>query len=258
MKKTLKAYFHKITTHKDEIYNFLDGFDMKKKPASEQIGDFYYYISDVQKEEVEVKTGVKTNMLLFTLSKSDTNEQIKIDNVKTQKRRTVDKDENEGLGKDAYFCLIGDILVQRKSRSVATIGNLTDYLLAKLALAAKEIDIELVLEKDVYEKFGKVNIFKDFRFKIAAPKNLNLFADNSDDELAKLKLANDFNADTLSFEVKSKSLNKSKIQEIINIFQKNLTSAEFKSLSAIGENEFLDFVKYKLFYSDEIEIDKII
>jgi len=35
MKKTLKAYFHKITTHKDEIYNFLDGFDMKKKPASE-------------------------------------------------------------------------------------------------------------------------------------------------------------------------------------------------------------------------------
>ncbi|WP_332400624.1 hypothetical protein [Pseudolactococcus laudensis] len=120
----------------------------------------------------------------------------------------------------------------------------------------KQIEFDLILEKDVLEKFDRATVFKEFKFRIATPSQLGLFADMKGDELAKLNLANDFNADSLTFEVKSKQLNKSKIQEIIDIFHNNSTTAEFKSLSAIGENEFLDFVKYKLFYSEEIEMKK--
>ncbi|CCK20743.1 hypothetical protein [Pseudolactococcus laudensis] len=256
MKKNLKAYFHRVVLKNDEIYSFLNNFDLNKKPQSEKINDFYFYISDVEKEEIFLKAGLKTNLIYFTLSKSDTTEQIKIDNVETQERREVEKNDNEGLGKDAHFCLVGNILIQRKTRSVATIYDLQQYFASKLAVDKKQIEFDLILEKDVLEKFDRATVFKEFKFRIATPSQLGLFADMKGDELAKLNLANDFNADSLTFEVKSKQLNKSKIQEIIDIFHNNSTTAEFKSLSAIGENEFLDFVKYKLFYSEEIEMKK--
>ncbi|WP_332400625.1 hypothetical protein [Pseudolactococcus laudensis] len=111
MKKNLKAYFHRVVLKNDEIYSFLNNFDLNKKPQSEKINDFYFYISDVEKEEIFLKAGLKTNLIYFTLSKSDTTEQIKIDNVETQERREVEKNDNEGLGKDAHFCLVGNILI---------------------------------------------------------------------------------------------------------------------------------------------------
>lgn len=256
MKKNLRAYFHRVVLKKDEIHSFLNSFDTNNKPQSEKIDDFYFYISDLKKEEIELKGGVKTDLIYFTLSKSDTSEQIRIDNVETQERREVEKTENEGLGKDAHFCLVGNVLIQRKTRGVATIHDLQQYFAIKLEVGEKQIDFDLILEKDVLDKFDKVTIFEEFKFRIASPGQLSLFADAEGDELAKLDLANKFDAESLTLEVKGNSLNKSKIQEILNIFHKNSTSAEFKSLSAIGENEFLDFIKYKLFYSEELELKK--
>lgn len=256
MRKNLKALFHRVVLKNSEIYNFLNNFDLNSKPQSEKINDFYFYISNVEKEEYFLRNKVKINLIYFTLSKSDTREQIRIDNVETQERRDVEKSDNEGLGKDAHFCLAGNILIQRKTRSVATIDDLKQYFASKLAVDKEKIDFDLILDKDVISKFDSTTIFKEFKFKIASPKQFGLFADDKSDELAKLNIATDFNADSLTFEVKSNKLNKSKIKEIVDIFNNKSTNAEFKSLSAIGENEFLDFVKYKLFYQDIIALKK--
>ncbi|GAB2021976.1 hypothetical protein RyT2_10500 [Pseudolactococcus yaeyamensis] len=252
-KVNLKSVYHQFMTKSDDIYNFLNEFDDTNKPQSELIDSVYFYISMIRKETS--KTDGKSK-IYFTLSKSNTKEQIKIDNVETQKRREIEKGENEGLGTDAHFLLINNILIQRKTRGVATIDNLISYLANKIDVKKKDINIDLILEKDVLSKFNDVAIFEKFQFKIAVPQQIGIFANDVDDELAKKKLADKFNAESLNFEVRGKQLNKGTIKQFINIFQNHTSSAVFKSLSVTGEGEFLDFVKGKLFWEEIIELGK--
>lgn len=250
MKIDLKCRYHKITANED-VLNKINTF--LSNPASnnktEDLDEHQFYILD----DFEIQK----DFTCFTLAKVDTTDKLKLDDIITQQRRPVDKNDNEGLATDAQFLYRSDInvLIQKTGRSIATIGNLHEFIAQKIDIPTNEIEFDLIIERDLMQKFSEIDIFEKLIFKIAKPEQRSIFYDPNNSIHANVKLTEELDADNLKIEITGKKLKKSKAKEIIGLLKKGHTDAdiELKSLSLYGGRDVLDFIKGKLEYSDTIE-----
>ena len=77
-----------------------------------------------------VKKWKTDTYLLFTIAKVDLNQDIQIDDIQTQNRDIVEKEDTEGIANDAQFLydFNNSILVQKRGKSQTTIEELRKFI----------------------------------------------------------------------------------------------------------------------------------
>jgi len=252
-KRMLSCYYYKLTSSSKNIKNikkvneFLRNYN--KNNVTESIDEHKYYITPYN-----IK---KDDYICFSVAKVNTSEVVELDNTITQERKAIEKDEDEGLAKDAHFLYNykSNIIVQRKGSGVATMKDLQEFLALKIECEPFELQLNLILEEDAMKKINKIEIFESIEFSVAVPKQLSIF-NKSDDDIGKsISLAESLGADNLKFNITGKKLFKNRLLEAIESLrlQNSNSTIDLKKLSLYGENELIDLVKRKLGYYEEVE-----
>jgi len=247
-KKELSCNYHKFTS-RFEIIKKVEKFfnNLNKNRDTESIKNYKFYIFD--------DYVTNNDYICFTLAKVDTEETPQLDNVETQQRRPIEKDDDEGLAKDAQFLYHykTNIIIQRKGKGIATIKELQEFLALKIKSALSDINIDLILQKDTMQRIDEIEIFEKFTFRVAVPQQISLLplvAPEESDIKKVIDFAKSISATDMRFEFQSKKLSKNRILEAWTALkkQKEYDNIEIKSLSIEGEGEILDLVKGKLGY----------
>ncbi|MFA9493374.1 hypothetical protein [Streptococcus sp. E17BB] len=256
IKRELKCYFYQLVATDDivsRINNYMKNLSPENHINSETIDKYsYYIINDYE---------ARDNYVLFTIAKVNTDEDIKIDDIKSQKRDIVHKEETQGLATDAQFLydFKNGILIQRRGQGLTNIDELRRFIACKLNIGFTYLNFALIKDKKGIEKLNEMNQVHDLIFKVALPKNLSLFADDVKDIEAGIELAKKLEADSIEMRVRGMKLDKGGIKNLFGILKsyKDNEAMGLDKLSIYGDNEIIDLVTHKLNYYKVLIVEEL-
>lgn len=221
--------------------------------STESIGNLSYYLrSDIRKTDT---------YLLFTIAKVDLNQDIQIDDIQTQNRDIVEKEDTEGIANDAQFLydFNNSILVQKRGKSQTTIEELRKFIALKVGIDYREFEFNIIKDKNAIENLNNMRHIHDVVFSIAIPENLSLFSEQVKDINSGVEFAKEMSAQSMEMRIKGASLNKNRIKRAIDELcsYKDNQNMKIRTMSVYGDSEIIDLVTHKLNYYEKYYLDEV-
>ena len=238
IEREFKCLFYKVVSKENavsKINAFFAEINPTKPLSTESIGNLSYYLrSDIRKTDT---------YLLFTIAKVDLNQDIQIDDIQTQNRDIVEKEDTEGIANDAQFLydFNNSILVQKRGKS------------------HREFEFNIIKDKNAIENLNNMRHIHDVVFSIAIPENLSLFSEQVKDINSGVEFAKEMSAQSMEMRIKGASLNKNRIKRAVDELcsYKNNQNMKIRTMSVYGDSEIIDLVTHKLNYYEKYYLDEV-
>lgn len=256
VEREFKCLFYKVVS-KENAVSKINAFFAEINPmtplSTESIGNLSYYLrSDIRKTDT---------YLLFTIAKVDLNQDIQIDDIQTQNRDIVEKEDTEGIANDAQFLydFNNSILVQKRGKSQTTIEELRKFIALKVGIDYREFEFNIIKDKNAIEKLNNMRHIHDVVFSIAIPENLSLFSEQVKDINSGVEFAKEMSAQSMEMRIKGASLNKNRIKRAIDELcsYKDNQNMKIRTMSVYGDSEIIDLVTHKLNYYEKYYLDEV-
>lgn len=256
VEREFKCLFYKVVS-KENAVSKINAFFAEINPtiplSTESIGNLSYYLrSDIRKTDT---------YLLFTIAKVDLNQDIQIDDIQTQNRDIVEKEDTEGIANDAQFLydFNNSILVQRRGKSQTTIEELRKFIALKVGIDYREFEFNIIKDKNAIENLNNMRHIHDVVFSIAIPENLSLFSEQVKDINSGVEFAKEMSAQSMEMRIKGASLNKNRIKRAIDELcsYKDNQNMKIRTMSVYGDSEIIDLVTHKLNYYEKYYLDEV-
>ena len=255
VEREFKCLFYKVVS-KENAVSKINAFFAEINPmtplSTESIGNLSYYLrSDIRKTDT---------YLLFTIAKVDLNQDIQIDDIQTQNRDIVEKEDTEGIANDAQFLydFNNSILVQKRGKSQTTIEELRKFIALKVGIDYREFEFNIIKDKNAIENLNNMRHIHDVVFSIAIPENLSLFSEQVKD-INSGEFAKEMSAQSMEMRIKGASLNKNRIKRAIDELcsYKDNQNMKIRTMSVYGDSEIIDLVTHKLNYYEKYYLDEV-
>ena len=256
VEREFKCLFYKVVS-KTNAVSKINAFFAEINPttplSTESIGNLSYYLrSDIRKTDT---------YLLFTIAKVDLNQDIQIDDIQTQNRDIVEKEDTEGIANDAQFLydFNNSILVQKRGKSQTTIEELRKFIALKVGIDYREFEFNIIKDKNSIENLNNMRHIHDVVFSIAIPENLSLFSEQVKDINSGVEFAKEMSAQSMEMRIKGASLNKNRIKRAIDELcsYKDNQNMKIRTMSVYGDSEIIDLVTHKLNYYEKYYLDEV-
>ena len=256
IEREFKCLFYKVVS-KENAVSKINAFFAEINPmtplSTESIGNLSYYLrSDIRKTDT---------YLLFTIAKVDLNQDIQIDDIQTQNRDIVEKEDTEGIANDAQFLydFNNSILVQKRGKSQTTIEELRKFIALKVGIDYREFEFNIIKDKNAIENLNNMRHIHDVVFSIAIPENLSLFSEQVKDINSGVEFAKEMSAQSMEMRIKGASLNKNRIKRAIDELcsYKDNQNMKIRTMSVYGDSEIIDLVTHKLNYYEKYYLDEV-
>lgn len=256
VEREFKCLFYKVVS-KENAVSKINAFFAEINPmtplSTESIGNLSYYLrSDIRKTDT---------YLLFTIAKVDLNQDIQIDDIQTQNRDIVEKEDTEGIANDAQFLydFNNSILVQKRGKSQTTIEELRKFIVLKVGIDYREFEFNIIKDKNAIENLNNMRHIHDVVFSIAIPENLSLFSEQVKDINSGVEFAKEMSAQSMEMRIKGASLNKNRIKRAIDELcsYKDNQNMKIRTMSVYGDSEIIDLVTHKLNYYEKYYLDEV-
>ncbi|EFX94108.1 hypothetical protein SGODD07_00943 [Streptococcus gordonii] len=256
VEREFKCLFYKVVS-KENAVSKINAFFAEINPmtplSTESIGNLSYYLrSDIRKTDT---------YLLFTIAKVDLNQDIQIDDIQTQNRDIVEKEDTEGIANDAQFLydFNNSILVQKRGKSQTTIEELRKFIALKVGIDYREFEFNIIKDKNAIENLNNMRHIHDVVFSIAIPENLSLFSEQVKDINSGVEFAKEMSAQSMEMRIKGASLNKNRIKRAIDELcsYKDNQNMKIRTMSVYGDSEIIDLVTHKLNYYEKYYLDEV-
>ena len=256
VEREFKCLFYKVVS-KENAVSKINAFFAEINPmtplSTESIGNLSYYLrSDIRKTDT---------YLLFTIAKVDLNQDIQIDDIQTQNRDIVEKEDTEGIANDAQFLydFNNSILVQKRGKSQTTIEELRKFIALKVGIDYREFEFNIIKDKNAIENLNNMRHIHDVVFSIAIPENLSLFSEQVKDINSGVEFAKEMSAQSMETRIKGASLNKNRIKRAIDELcsYKDNQNMKIRTMSVYGDSEIIDLVTHKLNYYEKYYLDEV-
>lgn len=256
VEREFKCLFYKVVS-KENAVSKINVFFAEINPmtplSTESIGNLSYYLrSDIRKTDT---------YLLFTIAKVDLNQDIQIDDIQTQNRDIVEKEDTEGIANDAQFLydFNNSILVQKRGKSQTTIEELRKFIALKVGIDYREFEFNIIKDKNAIENLNNMRHIHDVVFSIAIPENLSLFSEQVKDINSGVEFAKEMSAQSMEMRIKGASLNKNRIKRAIDELcsYKDNQNMKIRTMSVYGDSEIIDLVTHKLNYYEKYYLDEV-
>ena len=256
IEREFKCLFYKVVS-KENAVSKINAFFAEINPttplSTESIGNLSYYLrSDIRKTDT---------YLLFTITKVDLNQDIQIDDIQTQNRDIVEKEDTEGIANDAQFLydFNNSILVQKRGKSQTTIEELRKFIALKVGIDYREFEFNIIKDKNAIENLNNMRHIHDVVFSIAIPENLSLFSEQVKDINSGVEFAKEMSAQSMEMRIKGVSLNKNRIKRAIDELcsYKDNQNMKIRTMSVYGDSEIIDLVTHKLNYYEKYYLDEV-
>ena len=256
VEREFKFLFYKVVS-KENAVSKINAFFAEINPmtplSTESIGNLSYYLrSDIRKTDT---------YLLFTIAKVDLNQDIQIDDIQTQNRDIVEKEDTEGIANDAQFLydFNNSILVQKRGKSQTTIEELRKFIALKVGIDYREFEFNIIKDKNAIENLNNMRHIHDVVFSIAIPENLSLFSEQVKDINSGVEFAKEMSAQSMEMRIKGASLNKNRIKRAIDELcsYKDNQNMKIRTMSVYGDSEIIDLVTHKLNYYEKYYLDEV-
>ncbi len=256
VEREFKCLFYKVVS-KENAVSKINAFFAEINPmtplSTESIGNLSYYLrSDIRKTDT---------YLLFTIAKVDLNQDIQIDDIQTQNRDIVEKEDTEGIANDAQFLydFNNSILVQKRGKSQTTIEELRKFIALKVGIDYREFEFNIIKDKNAIENLNNMRHIHDVVFSIAIPENLSLFSEQVKDINSGVEFAKEMSAQSMEMRIKGASLNKNRIKRTIDELcsYKDNQNMKIRTMSVYGDSEIIDLVTHKLNYYEKYYLDEV-
>lgn len=256
IEREFKCLFYKVVS-KENVVSKINAFFAEINPtkplSTESIGNLSYYLrSDIRKTDT---------YLLFTIAKVDLNQDIQIDDIQTQNRDIVEKEDTEGIANDAQFLydFNNSILVQKRGKSQTTIEELRKFIALKVGIDYREFEFNIIKDKNAIENLNNMRHIHDVVFSIAIPENLSLFSEQVKDINSGVEFAKEMSAQSMEMRIKGASLNKNRIKRAVDELcsYKNNQNMKIRTMSVYGDSEIIDLVTHKLNYYEKYYLDEV-
>ena len=256
VEREFKCLFYKVVS-KENAVSKINAFFAEINPttplSTESIGNLSYYLrSDIRKTDT---------YLLFTITKVDLNQDIQIDDIQTQNRDIVEKEDTEGIANDAQFLydFNNSILVQKRGKSQTTIEELRKFIALKVGIDYREFEFNIIKDKNAIENLNNMRHIHDVVFSIAIPDNLSLFSEQVKDINSGVEFAKEMSAQSMEMRIKGVSLNKNRIKRAIDELcsYKDNQNMKIRTMSVYGDSEIIDLVTHKLNYYEKYYLDEV-
>lgn len=256
IEREFKCLFYKVVSKENavsKINAFFAEINPTKPLSTESIGNLSYYLrSDIRKTDT---------YLLFTIAKVDLNQDIQIDDIQTQNRDIVEKEDTEGIANDAQFLydFNNSILVQKRGKSQTTIEELRKFIALKVGIDYREFEFNIIKDKNAIENLNNMRHIHDVVFSIAIPENLSLFSEQVKDINSGVEFAKEMSAQSMEMRIKGASLNKNRIKRAVDELcsYKNNQNMKIRTMSVYGDSEIIDLVTHKLNYYEKYYLDEV-
>lgn len=256
IEREFKCLFYKVVSKENavsKINAFFAEINPTKPLSTESIGNLSYYLrSDIRKTDT---------YLLFTIAKVDLNQDIQIDDIQTQNRDIVEKEDTEGIANDAQFLydFNNSILVQKRGKSQTTIEELRKFIALKVGIDYREFEFNIIKDKNAIENLNNMRHIHDVVFSIAIPENLSLFSEQVKDINSGVEFAKEMSAQSMEMRIKGASLNKNRIKRAIDELcsYKDNQNMKIRTMSVYGDSEIIDLVTHKLNYYEKYYLDEV-
>ena len=256
VEREFKCLFYKVVSKENavsKINAFFAEINPKTPLSTESIGNLSYYLrSDIRKTDT---------YLLFTIAKVDLNQDIQIDDIQTQNRDIVEKEDTEGIANDAQFLydFNNSILVQKRGKSQTTIEELRKFIALKVGIDYREFEFNIIKDKNAIENLNNMRHIHDVVFSIAIPENLSLFSEQVKDINSGVEFAKEMSAQSMEMRIKGASLNKNRIKRAIDELcsYKDNQNMKIRTMSVYGDSEIIDLVTHKLNYYEKYYLDEV-
>ena len=256
VEREFKCLFYKVVSKENavsKINAFFAEINPTKPLSTESIGNLSYYLrSDIRKTDT---------YLLFTIAKVDLNQDIQIDDIQTQNRDIVEKEDTEGIANDAQFLydFNNSILVQKRGKSQTTIEELRKFIALKVGIDYREFEFNIIKDKNAIENLNNMRHIHDVVFSIAIPENLSLFSEQVKDINSGVEFAKEMSAQSMEMRIKGASLNKNRIKRAIDELcsYKDNQNMKIRTMSVYGDSEIIDLVTHKLNYYEKYYLDEV-
>ena len=256
IEREFKCLFYKVVSKENavsKINAFFAEINPTKPLSTESIGNLSYYLrSDIRKTDT---------YLLFTIAKVDLNRDIQIDDIQTQNRDIVEKEDTEGIANDAQFLydFNNSILVQKRGKSQTTIEELRKFIALKVGIDYREFEFNIIKDKNAIENLNNMRHIHDVVFSIAIPENLSLFSEQVKDINSGVEFAKEMSAQSMEMRIKGASLNKNRIKRAVDELcsYKNNQNMKIRTMSVYGDSEIIDLVTHKLNYYEKYYLDEV-
>ena len=256
IEREFKCLFYKVVSKENavsKINAFFAEINPTKPLSTESIGNLSYYLrSDIRKTDT---------YLLFTIAKVDLNQDIQIDDIQTQNRDIVEKEDTEGIANDAQFLydFNNSILVQKRGKSQTTIEELRKFIALKVGIDYREFEFNIIKDKNAIENLNNMRHIHDVVFSIAIPENLSLFSEQVKDSNSGVEFAKEMSAQSMEMRIKGASLNKNRIKRAVDELcsYKNNQNMKIRTMSVYGDSEIIDLVTHKLNYYEKYYLDEV-
>lgn len=256
VEREFKCLFYKVVS-KENAVSKINAFFAEINPttplSTESIGNLSYYLrSDIRKTDT---------YLLFTIAKVDLNQDIQIDDIQTQNRDIVEKEDTEGIANDAQFLydFNNSILVQKRGKSQTTVEELRKFIALKVGIDYREFEFNIIKDKNAIENLNNMRHIHDVVFSIAIPENLSLFSEQVKDINSGVEFAKEMSAQSMEMRIKGASLNKNRIKRAIDELcsYKDNQNMKIRTMSVYGDSEIIDLVTHKLNYYEKYYLDEV-
>ena len=256
VEREFKCLFYKVVS-KENAVSKINAFFAEINPmtplSTESIGNLSYYLrSDIRKTDT---------YLLFTIAKVDLNQDIQIDDIQTQNRDIVEKEDTEGIANDAQFLydFNNSILVQKRGKSQTTIEELRKFIALKVGIDYREFEFNIIKDTNAIENLNNMRHIHDVVFSIAIPENLSLFSEQVKDINSGVEFAKEMSAQSMEMRIKGASLNKNRIKRAIDELcsYKDNQNMKIRTMSVYGDSEIIDLVTHKLNYYEKYYLDEV-
>ena len=256
VEREFKCLFYKAvskTNAVSKINAFFAGLNPAVSLVTESIGNLSYYLrNDIRKTDTYI---------VFTIAKVNLEQDIQIDDIQTQNRDIVEKEDTEGIANDAQFLydFKNSILLQKRGKSQTTIEELRKFIALKVGIDYKEFEFIIIKDKDATENLDKMRHIHDVVFSIAIPENLSLFSEQVKDINSGVEFAKEMSAKSMELRIKGTDLNKNRLRRAIDEFcsYKDNQNVKIRTMSVYGDSEIIDLVNHKLNYYEKYYIEDI-
>ena len=239
VEREFKCLFYKAvskTNAVSKINAFFAGLNPAVSLVTESIGNLSYYLrNDIRKTDTYI---------VFTIAKVNLEQDIQIDDIQTQNRDIVEKEDTEGIANDAQFLydFKNSILLQKRGKSQTTIEELRKFIALKVGIDYKEFEFVIIKDKDATKNLDKMRHVHDVVFSIAIPENLSLFSEQVKDINSGVEFAKEMSAKSMELRIKGTDLNQ---------------NVKIRTMSVYGDSEIIDLVNHKLNYYEKYYIEDI-
>lgn len=256
VEREFKCLFYKAVS-KTNAVSKINAFFASLNPTvplvTESIGNLSYYLrNDIRKTDTYI---------VFTIARVNLEQDIQIDNIQTQNRDIVEKEDTEGIANDAQFLydFKNSILLQKRGKSQTTIEELRKFIALKVGIDYKEFEFVIIKDENAIKNLNNMRHIHDVVFSIAIPDNLSLFSDQVKDINSGVEFAKELSAKSMEMRIKGTDLNKNRLRRAIDEFYsyKDNQNVTIRTMSVYGDSEIIDLVNHKLNYYEKYYIEDV-